>query len=1480
MKRILSVLLIVCTLLSALPVGAFALSWDGSTTGGGTNLSYAGANGYAIRKGGDNCIGYRFSAVISAGTLKGIRVIDVFRNTGYGDLGYSSGYKFTAKYNKKQLIGRQNEGFSTSSNTTNCYKEVNCRFYTTFPAPSGMETWQGYESNINRILSLLGIGTVANMNYGDMVIIEPIYDIRLQSVYHAITVTETALYGKYILGASSDGGTSATAASWGFISSYTNRIYPNELYTPNGQGLWTSASAIADSGRATFYTLINTGYGAGIGYKETRNITYTIRFNGNGSTGGSTATMTMTYNTAKNLTTNGFTKTGNYFLNWNTKADGSGTAYTNGQSVNNLTSTNGAIIELYARWRPYALTLQFDANGGSTSSTFYSTSGAEIYWHNGDYRVQQTNKYNVIVSIPTAAQYELFKTGYTAGNWSTAKSGGTQYSQGDTSKTVSALCPSIANGAQTMTLYMLWNPISYTVKFNGNGSTGGSTASLGMTYDVSKNLTSNGFTKTGYHFAGWNTKADGTGTAYYNGQSVRNMTTVNGTTINLYAQWSTNSYSIAFNGNGYTGGVTSGMTMNFNQAKNLTANGYTKTGYYFNSWNTKADGTGTKYTDKQSVNNLTSTNGAVVYLYAQWTSISYTINFNGNGHTGGTMSPLTMQYDQAKNLTANAYTKTGYHFIAWNSRADGTGSSYTDKQSVKNLTSVNNGSVTLYAQWEINQYTVTFNGNGATGGSTANMTLKYNETKALTANGFTRTEYKFVCWNTKADGSGTKYSNQQSVVNLSTVNGATVTLYAQWEYDPELRVISCDAYRFEKGNIAVHYGQSTGSSYTNYTCDEGYPVVWQTVWFKVKFPKASQNIRARQYVRCGGDWITRDVTIDSQSYAQEFSVQFEGDDMTVSPSRKSFIIEAKTDYIDANGNVLKAGQVYSFYIPVCPYVYRDKVIAYGYDGNICADMMIAAKRGTLYSGQRVKLRYQYSTINQWDVQEYLVGSLHEYLYGDWKTVYPQNNGKDVYCSNVSMSADTPTQAVSSLNPYTVPKTDQGKIRVLLETWWPVDKLRTHERTWIDVPVIPSDVAMEDIILVNPSTGSEYSRTSLVMGTKTEVRYVCRNNTNTKVYVEVFGVDGDKLDGVYEIPANSSITVSGGEYIVPEENEFSLWAGVYLEGLGKSNTEYETDGSNNAMTVLYKTKYPLSLELIRPNADYKANTDVITSFRLINKASTDCTPSNRISAKFVVYYRSTAIKTVIMEQVVVPGKNNNMLYFKWRVPTGISSNKVKITGEIIDSGVSYNRTTYYLTTTPYTTAMTPDTAFEKNAPANFTISTAPKLSRAQASWSEWHYENRAFRKITYGVGISESTPTLTPATSSTAIKNGSNWTIKSGYGLSLSVNNSMASVQRYIFPDSSAYTMPQYACAYFPEFKYKETVGNFKTLSLTGSIWTFPENGTYGSVHFTPLWYPNGKYIVGISQSDCWTPAGMITRRAKSNIITITDAAYDDWFVGR
>lgn len=152
-------------------------------------------------------------------------------------------------------------------------------------------------------------------------------------------------------------------------------------------------------------------------------------------------------------------------------------------------------------------------------------------------------------------------------------------------------------------------------------------------------------------------------------------------------------YTITYNANG---GTVTPSSKNFNYTY-LAWFGEiptpTRSGYRFVGWYTKANGG--DYVSYYSL--LDASN---VTIYAHWTNV-YTVIFDSNGGSGS-MSNQSMTYDEAQNLTSNSFTKTGYTFKGWNTKADGTGESYNDGESVKNLVSTSVSTITLYAQWEQN----------------------------------------------------------------------------------------------------------------------------------------------------------------------------------------------------------------------------------------------------------------------------------------------------------------------------------------------------------------------------------------------------------------------------------------------------------------------------------------------------------------------------------------------------------------------------------------------------------------------------------------------------------------------------------------------------------------------------------------------------------------------------------------------------------
>lgn len=228
--------------------------------------------------------------------------------------------------------------------------------------------------------------------------------------------------------------------------------------------------------------------------------------------------------------------------------------------------------------------------------------------------------------------------------------------------------------------------------------------------------------------------------------------------------------TITFNGNGSTSGKMSKQTAYTNSTFTLKKNEFKRKGYNFAGWNTKANGKGKAYSNKQEIDNLKGS----MTLYAQWTLPTYKITYKLNGGTNNKNNPATYK-KTTKTITLKNPTKKGYTFKGW----------YSDKNFKNKVTTIKKGSTgnkTLYAKWEANKYTIKFDGNGSTSGKMSALTgCKYGKSYKLTANKFKKKGYTFVGWNTKKNGTGKSYKNKQSIKNLTSKKGGTVTLYAQWK---------------------------------------------------------------------------------------------------------------------------------------------------------------------------------------------------------------------------------------------------------------------------------------------------------------------------------------------------------------------------------------------------------------------------------------------------------------------------------------------------------------------------------------------------------------------------------------------------------------------------------------------------------------------------------------------------------------------------
>ena len=354
--------------------------------------------------------------------------------------------------------------------------------------------------------------------------------------------------------------------------------------------------------------------------------------------------------------------------------------------------------------------------------------------------------------------------GYRFDGWYTAPNGGNKYDFNT---------PLTGN----VTVYAHWVGNGYTVRFAGNGATGGGTPDQAFQYNIGQNLHRNGFVRDGYTFTGWK-RADNQ-QAYGDGQWVTNLTTQPNGIVTMVAQWSANEAHIRYNPNPPAGKTTGGQgTPNWDghtgDTPTIGQNGWTIDGYTFAGWATSPDGSGARYAPGARW----TANGTLT-LYAQWTPGQASLTYDGNGATGGKTDPQTGKTDEKINVRDNGFTRDGYTFVTWNTQADCKGNAVKP-----NSEWTLRGSSTLYACWAGNAQTLTYHGNGATGGNTAAQSGKTGDELTTNANGFTRDGYTFVRWDTAKDGSGTAYGEGKNGVSQYVMKPAGNDLYAIWKANP------------------------------------------------------------------------------------------------------------------------------------------------------------------------------------------------------------------------------------------------------------------------------------------------------------------------------------------------------------------------------------------------------------------------------------------------------------------------------------------------------------------------------------------------------------------------------------------------------------------------------------------------------------------------------------------------------------------------
>ncbi len=395
-------------------------------------------------------------------------------------------------------------------------------------------------------------------------------------------------------------------------------------------------------------------------------------------------------------------------------------------------------VELYAKWIIHKNTVVFDANGG--------------VFKDGQEQHDITNQ--ALNSKITNPEENPTKQGYTFAGW---------YKDQDCTEDNKWDFEKDKMPDNALILYAKWKANTYTIAYNGNTNTSGEMNNkTTCTYDSDCVLDENKFKKeytvtykngyekdnstqktVKYKFVGWT--YEGSEDVLADGKPVRNLTAENKKEVTLVAKW---------------------------EIDNETAvlETITRTGYSLDGW----------YDDSTKVDNLNNISKDLE-LTAHWTANTYEVEYNSNGGEG-TMENSTYTYDEEKNLKDNEFTKTGYHFKGWSKSS----SSSDIIEENKNYT--DSGTITVYAVWEANKYTVTYDSNKGNGSSTPSGTVDdtdhtYDLESDLTKDKFEREGYTFVGWSkTKHDDSVETCDDCiEKANNLTDENNGNVTLYAVWK---------------------------------------------------------------------------------------------------------------------------------------------------------------------------------------------------------------------------------------------------------------------------------------------------------------------------------------------------------------------------------------------------------------------------------------------------------------------------------------------------------------------------------------------------------------------------------------------------------------------------------------------------------------------------------------------------------------------------
>ena len=299
------------------------------------------------------------------------------------------------------------------------------------------------------------------------------------------------------------------------------------------------------------------------------------------------------------------------------------------------------------------------------------------------------------------------------------------------------------------------------VSFNANGGSvdkDSKTVYKGWNYEKDKAYTYGKLptpVRKGYTFDGWYTEKT-------EGINILSTTKVK-KIYTLYAHWTKIKYKITYELNG-------GINNEDNPTKYkvtsvITFKKPTKKGYIFKGW----------YKDSEFKKEITSISKGTTgnkKLYAKWKAVRYVIQFDKNGGTGTMKNSPTLKYSTSYTLPKVKFTRKGYSFVGWNTKKDGTGTSFDNKAVVKKLTTKNNKTVILYARWSKIKYDINYYLDGGTNNELNPSYYKITDTIVLSNP--TKDGYNFKGW----------YKDSEFKTKSNTIEKGSTGVkdfYAKWE---------------------------------------------------------------------------------------------------------------------------------------------------------------------------------------------------------------------------------------------------------------------------------------------------------------------------------------------------------------------------------------------------------------------------------------------------------------------------------------------------------------------------------------------------------------------------------------------------------------------------------------------------------------------------------------------------------------------------